>query len=302
MQGIEQPFTPEDLEFFEENGYVVLHNAVPQENLTATVDAIWEHLGIDRKDRKDWYRKPATQIGFVELYHHQAFWNNRQHPRIYGAYCQLWKTEKLWVSIDRASLKFPSTEGWNHQGFLHWDYNIWDENTPFGLQGVLCLEDTGDDQGGFHCVPGIHKWYKEIPKQVQIGSTVLDKWNTLGFPINVPEEAKNKFPMKSKVIPAKAGDLIIWRREIAHGVGRNTSDSPRLAQYIAMFPSRYNHPTAVSVQECLERETTWDRINMWKNCENPKGKPGDDRRIEQQKKQAAELTPLGMKLLGLEDY
>jgi|GEM_PF-5979683 hypothetical protein len=34
--------------FWEENGYVVVHNAVPQENLDAMVDVIWEFLEMGR--------------------------------------------------------------------------------------------------------------------------------------------------------------------------------------------------------------------------------------------------------------
>jgi hypothetical protein len=58
----------------------------------------------------DWYRPPATRNGFVELYHHQAFWNNRMHPRVYKAFAQLWNQEKLWVSLDRGCMKVRKTK------------------------------------------------------------------------------------------------------------------------------------------------------------------------------------------------
>ena len=32
----------DDLDFWEENGFVVIHNAVPDENLEAAVNAIWD--------------------------------------------------------------------------------------------------------------------------------------------------------------------------------------------------------------------------------------------------------------------
>lgn len=40
--------SPEDCAFWEENGYVIIHNAVPQENLDAVIEAIWEFLDVDR--------------------------------------------------------------------------------------------------------------------------------------------------------------------------------------------------------------------------------------------------------------
>ena len=44
----------EDRTFWEENGYVVIHNAVPQANLEAVVNDIWEFLGVDRHDPEAW--------------------------------------------------------------------------------------------------------------------------------------------------------------------------------------------------------------------------------------------------------
>ena len=38
--------TADDRAFFERNGYVVIRNAVPQENLDTLVSAIWNFLGM----------------------------------------------------------------------------------------------------------------------------------------------------------------------------------------------------------------------------------------------------------------
>jgi hypothetical protein len=72
---------PEDHTFFAENGYVVIHNAVPQENLNAVVATMWEFLGMNPADPQDWYRPPLTPGGMLEIYQHQALWNNRQYPQ-----------------------------------------------------------------------------------------------------------------------------------------------------------------------------------------------------------------------------
>ena len=40
-------FNDRDLAFWEENGYVVLHNAVPAQQLDSLVEAIWDFLEID---------------------------------------------------------------------------------------------------------------------------------------------------------------------------------------------------------------------------------------------------------------
>ena len=49
----------EDRAFWEENGYVIVHNAVPQENLDAMVAAIWEFLEMDPECDRGLVQVPA---------------------------------------------------------------------------------------------------------------------------------------------------------------------------------------------------------------------------------------------------
>src|SRR6185369_3868944 len=115
--------------FWQENGYVIVSNAVPQENLSAVIDLLWEFQEMDCQDSDTWYYHPARTIqmvelknsGMVEVYNHQALWNNRQHPRVHEAFVDIWGTKKLWVTIDRANLNVPSRPGYEFPGFIHWD-------------------------------------------------------------------------------------------------------------------------------------------------------------------------------------
>lgn len=274
--------SPENHAFFEENGYVVVHDASPREFLKAAVEAIWEFLGMDPNDSNDWYRPPHRPgAGMVELYQHQALWNNRQSPRIYEAFCELWKTHKLWVSIDRVNMKppqHPDHPEWNHPGFIHWDTDTSVLPIRFWLQGVLALTDTAENQGAFQCVPGMHRRLEEWVK-------------------TQPTDRNPRVPdltgLEVKRIPAKAGDLIIWHVGLPHGNGPNTSDKPRLAQYITMYPAPENN-----------EEARQARIAQWREHRPPGTKvfPGDPRRIEEEHGKTAELTPLGRKLLGLDPW
>ena len=80
---------------------------------------------------------------------------------------------------------------------------------------------------------------------------------------------------------------------LAHGIGPNRSDRPRIAQYIAMTPAQENNTEL--------RE--W-RVRSWRERLAPDGYafPGDPRNWEQQQSEAAKLTELGKKLLGLKDW
>ena len=51
-----------DWNFWQENGYVIIPNAVPQEQLDRTVEAIWWFLDMAPNDSNTWYRyKPYTR-------------------------------------------------------------------------------------------------------------------------------------------------------------------------------------------------------------------------------------------------
>ena len=94
----------------------------------------------------------------VEIYQSQSLWDNRQHPRVHGAFAQIWGTEKLWCSMDRANMKPPVREdqpAWQHPGMIHWDADTTSGKATFRVQGVLYLADTDENGGGFReCLPG----------------------------------------------------------------------------------------------------------------------------------------------------
>jgi len=277
-----------DLEHFETQGYVTLAGAVPAEQVSAAADAIWQFLGMDPSKPDDWYRPPHSPDGLVEIYQHQALWNNRQAPRIYGAFCQLWKTKKLWVSLDRTSMKppvNPKYPAWEHPPFLHWDVDLKECPIKFGLQGVLCLSDSTTDHGGFHCIPGMHR------------DTIEWSRAPLGDrDVNTPPHLDGQ---KVQAIEAKAGDLIIWHRALPHGSGINRTDRPRLAQFILCAPAGFavSGPHAIDDSKSeLYEKLRWQRIAQWERRVSPSGLDLDPRELGP----PAHLTPLGRRLLGLD--
>ena len=202
--------TGEQWACWEENGYVIIPQAVPDSHLEAVIGAISDFLELDPDDPATWYNGPPRRLGFVEMYHHQAMWDNRQYPRVYEAYKSLWKEEKLWVSIDRNNMTPPEREDRAHgfnESLIHWDIDTSDQPGLFKVQGVLYLTDTAENQGGFQCVPGFHRDFFE--------------W--------VETQPADRDPMrpdltglKPVTIPGRAGDLLIWHSLLPHGNSRNT--------------------------------------------------------------------------------
>ena len=69
-------------------------------------------------------------------------------------------------------------------------------------------------------------------------------------------------PIKS--IPGRAGDLLIWHSGLLHGNGRNTSNRPRFAQYIAMM-LEWTHRMFRGATKVDERARQ-GRISTWQDA------------------------------------
>src|SRR5690606_34956119 len=229
----------------------------------------------DAPQRRDHKMRELNNSGMVEIYNHQALWDNRQHPRVYDAFVDIWDREDLWVTIDRANLNTPNRGARSFGGFIHWDADTSRRPLPIGVQGVLSLVDTDEEVGGFQCVPELFRtfdtWLERAPAD-------RDPFHpdVTGFEI-VP-------------VPMRAGDLLIFNSLLAHGIRPNTStDRVRMAQYISMHPAEEDNAE--------ERET---RIRSWREREAPKRAafPRDPRERERPRYGPAQLTPLGEKLLG----
>lgn len=275
-------------QFWIEKGYIVIKNAIPKEQAKATADFLWEFEEKHPHDPNTWYTPPRAEMkmkelagtGMVEVYNHQQLWNNRQTQRVYDAFVDVWGTEKLWVTIDRANLNFPIKKGFEYKGFIHWDYDP--ETKPQNVQGVIALSDQTDlDMGGFQCIPWLYQNY--------------DTWKL------TKAQDRNRFQpditgLEDKIekVAMEAGDLLIFNSLLPHGIRPNRSNNKvRIAQYISMMPAEEDNAALKA----------W-RMNSWKNRVAPEGYafPGDPRKWEQTKYSTATLSPLGEKLLGLNSW
>jgi len=277
--------TEEQWNFWIQKGYIVIKNAISREQAGETAAFLWTFEEKKPKDPSTWYTAPRAEMrmkelagtGMVEVYNNQHLWNNRQSQKVYDAFVDVWGTEKLCVTIDRANLNFPIKKGYEYKGFIHWDYDP--ETKPQNVQGIIALSDQTDvNMGGFQCIPWLYQNY--------------ERWK-----LTQPQD-RNRFQpditgLEDKIekVALEAGDLLIFNSLLAHGIRPNRSEGKvRIAQYISMMPAEEDN-------ESLKK---W-RIHSWKNRIAPEGYafPGDPRNWEQTKYKTAKLSPLGEKLLGL---
>ena len=280
--------TEKEWDFWIEKGYVVIKQAISRQEALDTASFLWEFEEKDPNNSETWYSAARAEMkmkelagtGMVEVYNNQFLWSNRQQQKVYDAFVDVWGTQKLWVTIDRANLNFPIKKGFEYKGFIHWDYDP--ETKPQNVQGVIALSDQTDpNTGGFQCVPWLYQNY--------------DTWK------KTQPEDRNRFQpdikdLEDKIekVALEAGDLLIFNSLLAHGIRPNLSkDKVRIAQYISMMPA----------EEDNEALKTW-RVNSWKNRIAPEGYafPGDPRNWEQTKYKQSVLNPLGEKLLGLKKW
>ncbi|MDI5971543.1 DUF1479 family protein [Streptomyces sp. SL13] len=293
--------SPEDFAFWQTYGYVVVKRAIPADAAKRLLDFAWDFQGLDPERPETWYQDREFRsdldrelhiYGFVEAYHHQLMWDSRQAQRVYNAFVDVWDCEQLWVTLDRLNLNPPNVRNRDRaliaptdQGFdieLHWDVDTTLGVLPQRVQGIIALNDTRPDHGGFQCSPELFRrfdpWRVAQPADRDPIRPACDRAE---FPVVRPE--------------LEAGDLLIWNGLLAHGVARNTSDNGvRAVQYLSMMP-------ALESNERLRAS----RVDSWRNLSTPDWNAtlvGDADKHESLRYGTAELTGLGARLLGLESW
>jgi hypothetical protein len=277
----------EDWQHWTTCGYVIVRDAVPRTHIERLKSLLWEFQDMDPDDPATWDRgdmKPnqmqeLNHSGMVEIYNHQYLWDNRQYPRVYDAFVDIWDRTHLWVTIDRANLNPPNRSARQFEGFIHWDSDTTLVPLPINVQGVLSLVDTDRETGGFQCVPELFRTFS--------------KW-TEAQPANRNPFVPDTMGFEIKAVPMRARELLIFNTLLAHGIRPNTSlGRVRLAQYISMYPA-----------DEANDEVRNQRIALWRDRGTPKGFafPGDPREWEKHRYGRAELTELGQRLLGLRSW
>jgi hypothetical protein len=213
--------TPEDIAFWEANGYVIIKNAVTPQDCAASRKAIMDFLEMDENNVTTWYKENSDMQGImVPMYRNAAIDKNRNSPIIKRAFEQLWNRTDLIVTTDKCGFNPPETETFKYRGTgLHWDVSL-ATPIPFGTQGILYLTDTAANQGAFTVIPGFHNnienWLKELPENVNPREADLSLFNPIP-------------------IAANAGDFIIWNHKLPHGSSPNKASLPRVVQYIYWY-------------------------------------------------------------------
>ena len=227
--GNEDVLSETDLQFFEDNGYLILKNAISKEDCLATQQIIWEFLGMEPSNPDSWYVAHPEQKGLmVNFFEHPILEKNRASARIKKAYEQLYQSKQIYKTIDKVSFNPPITPNYTFKGSdLHWDVSL-QQPIPFRLQGLIYLSDCGPKDGAFHCVPGFHNsiadWITQVPEGENVRTYAVEN-------------------LKPIAITGEAGDMVIWHQALPHCATPNYGSTPRMVQYLTYFEENYIEPT-----------------------------------------------------------
>lgn len=262
---------------FMEEGYLVIPDLVPDYLCQEVIDTIVDYLGLNLNEPESWYSEKHEGHGIVPLHHAQSLWNIRQLESIHEVYSDLYATEKLWVTMDRASYKPPLSEHSRDykKAPLHWDCDPWTYD-GLGVQGLVYLTDTEAHQGAFCCVPSLYK-------------------NLQSYLRDNADDDQARWPRVDEKdvvrVPGTQGSLVLFHRLMPHSSGLNQSASHRFVQYVAMEPEG---------NKTLRQQ----RIENWRECLPPQW--AIRQKIEAQQipepGPAADLTDLGRKLVGIDSW
>jgi len=156
---------------------------------------------------------------------------------------------------------FEDHENWRSASFwTHWDLNPWHwtgaakgleyefmdfitENNGSKnmgdpkIQGLIALSDSNDDDGGFCCVPGFHKFLKEWAEKTVNTDFCEESINRYDY-VNVPKGDPLHDALQK--ITCREGSLIVWNSQLPHCNFPNHSNKFRINQYLKMFPAQPN--------------------------------------------------------------
>ena len=117
--------------------------------------------------------------------------------------------------------------------------------TPLNIQGLINLSSNKNNDGGFSCVPGFHKyfihWHKHVCKNLSIQN------NSYISNIKPHTDIYKKYifddndPIKDKLVKInmRIGSLLIWDNRIPYCIEPNNSNKFWLAQQIK-YSKKYN--------------------------------------------------------------
>lgn len=225
--------SPEQLEFFEENGFlsgVPILDAGQVESLREELAELMDPAHPGHELFYEYHSNESADPDTV-LFHSLGHWRITPgfhdvlwHPRFVVPACQLLGGRAVRFWHDQLFCK-PA----RHGGVVAWhqDYSYWTRTTP--LQHLTCwvaLDDATAENGCLQYIPGSHKW--DLLEKIELAGS-MDSLREL---LN-PEQMAQYENRVAAEVPAGSGTF--HHPKMVHGSYENRSDRPRRAFVLNVF-------------------------------------------------------------------
>ena len=227
----EYRLTDEQVEFYEENGYLAGVRMLSDGQVERLRAELRELMNPEHPRGDLWYEFHSNESRDPSrvLFHALGAW--RIAP---GFHDLLWNPR---FTVAASQLLGGAVRFWHDQLFCkparhggvvawHQDYSYWTRTTPLAhLTCWIGLDDSTRDNGCVHYVPGSHRW-PDLPITGLAGD--MDAIRTV-----LTGEQREQF--KPVAIELKAGECSFHHPRMIHGSYANSTDRPRRATVINVF-------------------------------------------------------------------
>ncbi len=221
------PLSQEQIDFYRENGFVMLENMLTYDELealrTAANDVLADTtpLPADAPDSAKEYRKVFDQR--VNLWpHHPGIKKHVTNPKIADVARQLARHTATRLWHDHLLTKMP---GDSKASAWHQDLPYWPFYSPDTLSCWMALDDVTEAKGCMQFVPRSQTWGLFAPINLVTPQALFDM---------VPD--KNPADFVPFIAEMKAGSCTFHNGMTFHYAGPNRTDAPRRAMVTIYIP------------------------------------------------------------------
>lgn len=232
------------------HGWTVVPNVFDDETINESIDSAWGWLNacetdipVEHDNPETWSYDsfPSGKFGMIKNYigHETFLWNLRRKAKhIFESIYTDRKTKEvpeLVSSFDGMICSFP-TESKNFASWFHFDQpRDMDSSFMNCVQGIACLTDSGEEDGGFCFM---------LPEDKNVGEYIQEYYENhpssgiIWGKVNMNDQNVSSCPIFK--VCANAGDMILFDSRLMHCNAppqkNEKGDNYRMATYISFQP------------------------------------------------------------------
>jgi len=221
-------FTSSKMSFTEDlarKGYAIIENVLSPEEVTEAKTYFQDWLDSNEQikrlhDKID----PHGIFKYLEAGHQKHAWFIRTRPAVQNIFKTIWDTDELVVSFDGSC--------WLSSDLKKRD-NIWTHTDQSPLKkGLKCYQAlvalTDNIERTLVVYEGSHLLHEEYGTLKNITSN--KDW------LLIEHDYLNTIAAKKKILPVKAGSMVIWDSRTFHQNQYGTKPEERIVQYVSYLP------------------------------------------------------------------